>query len=84
MRDVEERRIDDLVVRIDRRLCVGFGDCVDAAPDAFALDEDGIAVFVEGAGGSVRERVIAACEACPVDALTVLDADGRQIVPAVP
>lgn len=81
MSDVEERRIGDLVVRIDRRLCVGFGDCVDAAPDAFVLDEDGIAVFVEGAGESARERVIAACEACPVDALTVLDGAGEVMVP---
>jgi len=28
-----------------------------------------------------RERLLEACDACPVDALTVWDETGRQIVP---
>lgn len=77
----EERRVaSGLTILIDRDLCVGFGDCVTASPEAFELDEDGIAVF--GAPETVpRERLLEACDACPVDALTVLDEDGRQLVP---
>jgi ferredoxin len=76
---------DDLVVlslrfRIDRSLCVGFGDCVTEAPEAFALDEEGIAVFV-APHVVERERLLRACELCPVDAITVWDAAGNQIVP---
>jgi len=79
-RDFDERTIGTLRVRIDRSLCVGFGDCVTEAPGAFALDDENVAVFV--APDSVeRDRLLTACDVCPVDALTVWDADGRQIVP---
>lgn len=79
-RDVEERAVGDLTIRIDRTLCVGFGDCVTAAPDAFVLDGDGVATFREP-DRAARERLLAACDACPVDALVVLDATGQQLVP---
>ncbi len=82
---VVERRIAGLTVRIDRLLCVGFGDCIDEAPESFALDDEGVVVFrahpepdPDAAG---RERIVRACAACPVDALTVLDGDGRQLAP---
>ena len=80
MPDIEERTIGGLVVRIDRLLCVGFGDCIEEAPDALVLDADGIATFTAGAHALTRERVLAACRSCPVDAITVLE-DGRQIAP---
>lgn len=79
--DMIERRVGDLTVRIDRLLCVGFADCVDEAPGAFVLDDDGIVVFVDP-DSTTREQLLKACEACPVDALTVLDPAGRQLVPA--
>lgn len=67
-------------VRIDRLLCVGFGDCVTAAPDAFALDAEGLAVF-HAPDAVTRETLLTACRACPVDALSVHDADGNQLAP---
>jgi ferredoxin len=78
--DFEERIVGDLRIRIDRTLCVGFGDCVTEAPQAFELDESGTAVFVKPAAVE-RERLLRACDACPVDAITVWDFEGRQIVP---
>ena len=78
--DVEERVIGGLVVRIDRLLCVGFGDCIDEAPEGLVLDDEGIAVFTAGAEALTRDQVVAACHICPVDAITVLD-DGKQIAP---
>lgn len=77
---VEEREIRGLRVRIDRTLCVGFGDCVTAAPEAFVLDDEGIATFVAPPVVE-RVRLLEACAACPVDALTVVDAEGHQLVP---
>jgi ferredoxin len=78
--DALETAAGDLRIQIDRGLCVGFGDCVTAAPRAFRLDEEGLAVFV--APGEVeRARLLDACDACPVDAITVWDAEGRQLVP---
>ena len=78
--DRSEVQVHGLRILIDRELCVGFGDCVDVAPEAFRLDEADIAVFV--APETVdRVRLLAACDACPVDAITVRDAEGHQIVP---
>jgi ferredoxin len=78
--DTDERQVGELRVQIDRSLCVGFGDCVKAAPEAFGLDSETLAVFVAPESVS-RERLLEACGACPVDAITVWDAQGRQLVP---
>jgi ferredoxin len=80
MPDFEERVISELRVRIDRTLCVGFGDCVKASPEAFALDDNDVAIFA--APESVtRDDLLRACASCPVDALTVWREDGQQLVP---
>jgi ferredoxin len=77
----QERRIGELVARIDRHICVGFGDCLDAVPGAFALDADGIAVFTDGVEALDREALVEACRSCPVDAITLHDAEGRLLAP---
>jgi ferredoxin len=80
MADADERVVHGLRIRIDRTLCVGFGNCVKAAPEAFVIADDGVVCFV--APESVaRERLLEACGACPVDALTVWDEHGQQLVP---
>jgi ferredoxin len=79
--DFEERTINGLTIRIDRTLCVGFGDCIELAPEAFEFDGEGIVRFREMAEIVPRERMILACDVCPVDAITVVDTDGRQLVP---
>jgi ferredoxin len=76
----EEREVAGLRIRIDRGLCVGFGDCLELAPEAFELDAENVAIFLRPERVE-RERLLAACDACPVDALTVWDAAGAQLVP---
>ena len=76
----DERVIGGLRVRIDRTLCVGFGDCVTASPDAFALDEENVAIF-SSPEAVTRETLLRACASCPVDALTVWTESGDQVVP---
>jgi ferredoxin len=78
--DFDERIVGGLRVRIDRTLCVGFGDCVTEAPEAFVLDDAGTAVFVNPEQVD-QERLLRACDVCPVDAITVWDDGGRQLVP---
>ena len=80
MADTEERLVGDLTIRIDRTLCVGFGDCIEAAADAFVLDGEGIVVFKDPEKVD-REKLIAACDTCPVDALTVWDPARNQLAP---
>lgn len=73
--------VHGLRIRIDRTLCVGFGDCIDVAPEAFALDAEGIAVFRQ-AERVDRERLLSACDECPVDAISVWDERDVQVVPS--
>lgn len=74
------RRVGGLTVTIDRLLCVGFGDCLDEAPEAFAFDDEGIAILTDP-DAVERDRLIRACEICPVDAITITDEQGRRIAP---
>ena len=78
--EAHERVVRGLRVRIDRTLCVGFGDCVTASPEAFILDNEDIAVFRTPETVD-RACLLKACASCPVDALTVWDESGEQIVP---
>jgi len=73
------REVHGVRVVIDRDLCVGFADCIAEAPDAFDIDDEGIAILTnpEKAG---RGRLLDACAACPVDAITVFE-DGVAIIP---
>lgn len=72
--------VGDLRIAIDQTLCVAFSDCITAAPEAFQLNPEGVVAFLEPERVA-RERLIAACDACPVDALLVWDAVGTQLVP---
>ncbi len=76
----DERVVAGLRVRIDRTLCVGFGDCVKESPEAFALDQENVAVFATP-DSVARAVLLRACGSCPVDALTVWGDDGQQLVP---
>ncbi|MGH7538453.1 MAG: ferredoxin [Gemmatimonadales bacterium] len=75
-----EREVGDLRLAIDPSLCVAFADCVTLAPEAFHLNDAGVIEFGEPERVE-RERLIAACDACPVDALLVWDAQGTRLVP---
>ena len=80
MSDFLERRIGRFTLRIDRLLCVRFGDCIDVAPDMFVPDDEDIVRFRDP---TVADEDLArrACEACPVDALSAFDETGAQIAP---
>jgi len=69
-----------LRIVVDRELCFGFGDCVDTAPAVFALDADNVATVVDP-DGARHDIIVEAAQNCPVDAITITDADGVQIYP---
>lgn len=81
MPNEREWSVAGLTIRVDRSLCVGFGDCVDAAPGGFALDAEDVAVLGPGAAALSREALLAACRACPVDAISAFGPDGRPLAP---
>jgi len=53
---------------------------VKEAPEGFKLDDATVAVFLDPEAVEC-ERLLRACEACPVDAISVYDETGKQIVP---
>jgi len=76
----DERTIGCLRVRIDRTLCVGFADCITAAPEAFVLGADDVVVFLSPESVNPLQ-LVRACASCPVDALTAWDELGNVLAP---
>ena len=81
MSDFVERKIGDLTIQIDRGVCIGSANCIGVAGEVFEIDDANICAFQAEAADIERERLIEACRVCPVDALIVIDADGKQLVP---
>ena len=69
-----------IAVEVDRGLCFGFGDCVDTAPDVFALDDEDKAYVIDPDAATVDE-IAEAAQNCPVDAIIVTDEQGNQLYP---
>ena len=70
-----------LQVTVDHNMCVGNDMCTTFAPNVFALNEDLQSEAVIPAGDTV-EKVLEAAENCPVNAITVEDADtGEKLFP---
>jgi ferredoxin len=77
-----ERVFGPFTLRIDLTLCVGFGDCIEEAADVLEMTDDGTVRFrTDAPSDAPRERLLAACTSCPVDALSLHDDDGRQVAP---
>lgn len=51
------------------------------APEVFEFDAETICSFKAAPPDIERERLIDACDVCPVDALIVIDEGGKQLVP---
>ena len=81
MSDIVKRQFGDLNVVIDRGTCIATENCIVVAPEVFELDDDQICRFTDDPGNVDREKLIEACKICPVDALSVIDASGKQLVP---
>jgi ferredoxin len=61
-----------IVVDYDR--CTGLGMCEAEAPDLFEVQDDGsLTVLNEHPSADQREVAEAACEACPTEALSLVE-----------
>ena len=81
MNDFAERKLTDLLVKIDRTSCIASQNCIKAAPKLFELDDERICAFRNAIENTPNEEIIEACSVCPVSALYVYADDGKQIVP---
>ncbi len=59
-------------VLVDYDLCKGYGECAEAAPEVFKVDDDGnMTVLQEAPPEALREKVQQAVEYCPTFALEI-------------
>ena len=70
---------EGLRIEVDRELCYGFGDCVASAPAVFELDDDEKAVVIDP-DGAARDDLVEAASNCPVNAITIFDAETGETV----
>lgn len=81
MGETPQRKIGGVTVRIHRGGCISTGACVKAAPEVFRLDSRQLVSFVEPPGEVDEDRLIDACQFCPVGALEAVAADGEKLAP---
>lgn len=75
--------MSDLKVTVEADLCAGCAVCESAAPDVFKMDDNNIAVVLpDGLAKAENDLVIEAAQGCPSEAIIVVDAAGKKIVPA--
>lgn len=62
------------VLKADFGACQGYANCVDAAPEVYDIDDDGVVVLLkEQITDDERPRIEEAARSCPVSALLVED-----------
>jgi|TARA_B100000315_G_scaffold240067_1_gene259530 ferredoxin len=69
-----------LIVKVDRALCAGLGNCVVLAPTVFEFDEEGKAVVLNPSSVG-DDTLLEAAESCPYDAIIIEDNEGNQVYP---
>jgi len=59
-------------ITLNLELCAGHGQCEDAAPDVFAVSDEGLVVqLIENPGEEYRAQAEDAARRCPADVITV-------------
>ena len=80
MNDRESQKYE---IDVIRNKCIGDGSCCDKAPYVFDMDDDAVAIiFTPFLKPTPDEKILAAAQACPVDAVVLKDkATGEQVWP---
>jgi ferredoxin len=76
-----EKSISGLKIIIDQDMCIGTANCIKLAGEVFELDNQKIVTFKSDIKEIDRRMLVEACSVCPVNALTAIDENGKQIVP---
>lgn len=75
------RKIRKLTMHIDQNLCIGAATCVAIAPKAWSLDDNAKAIILDTALDETDETLLEAARSCPVMAIVITDAHGKQLFP---
>ena len=65
---------------VDRIKCIGANSCVVVAPGVFQLDDQNLA-YVTDPDSTDEDTIRLSAESCPVLAVLLFDADGKQLFP---
>jgi ferredoxin len=69
---IVKKRRSAMKVYVDPELCSGCGPCVDTCPEAFELNEEGIAVVkVDEVAAEIQEACKEAADSCPTEAISI-------------
>lgn len=63
------------LAQIDESACASHGDCVDIAPEVFALED-----VAEVIGSGPDDLLLAAAEACPSTAIRIVELESAALV----
>lgn len=75
------KNIGNTTVVVDRDLCIGAASCVAVAPKTFAMDNEAKAIILDTAVEDTFDNIMDAARACPVAAVIIKDASGKQLFP---
>jgi ferredoxin len=60
-------------ISVDFTICADHGQCAIAAPDIFRMDDEGHLAFAEYPDDARRSEAEDAADACPEQAITIID-----------
>jgi ferredoxin len=69
------------IVEVDHSVCIGAAPCTAMATKSFALDDTGKAAILSTVDEEDQETILNAARACPVGAIRIKDATGKQVFP---
>ena len=72
--------VKDVVVTVDKDLCIGAATCIAIAPKTFLLDSEAKAIIIDTAEEEIEDVIIDAARGCPVAAIYI-EKGGQRIYP---
>ena len=73
MMGTNQARSQQLRIEVDFNVCADHGQCAIAAPDIFRIDDEGHLVFDANPDAALHADADDAADACPEQAITILD-----------
>ena len=74
-------QVKNLMITVDRNLCIGTQQCVDVAEKTFTLDDEGVSSILMTADKEEEKSIIQAAQGCPMNAISIIDKDGNPVYP---
>jgi len=74
-------QVKNLIIHVDRDLCIGTSQCVDVAGKTFTLDNEGVSSILNTAELEEEKMIIEAAQGCPMNAIFITDKDGKPVYP---